>query len=371
MMRTQRIERIVTDVEALGLDGLVLTPDANLHYFTGLHFHHGKRLNLMLIPTSGASPCLVVPALEQMQAETNAQLPVRLFPWADQDGPLGALAAAVTAAFGRDARELRLAIEPANMAVMHLRALEAVMPGVATYDATHLFAGLRMVKDADEMALIERAVQIVETALHRVLAEIKPGMTERTLSRICTDAIIAAGADEESFANLIASGPNGASPHHLNSDRPLQQGELIILDCGARYRGYVSDITRTVALGEPAPEAREVYELVQRANAAGRAACRPGATGTTIDAATRDVIAQAGYGEYFIHRTGHGFGLETHELPQIVAGSDQPLVAGTTFTVEPGIYLPGRFGVRIEDDMVLTADGARSLTTFSRELIVL
>ncbi|NTV65263.1 MAG: M24 family metallopeptidase, partial [Oscillochloris sp.] len=157
---------------------------------------------------------------------------------------------------------------------------------------------------------------------------------------------------------------------HSNGQRVFAPGDLIIIDCGARYGGYISDTTRTVALGEPDAEARAIYELVRQANAAGRAAAGPGVSGAQIDAATRQVIAAAGYGAYFNHRTGHGIGLEVHELPNIVAGSDAPLAPGTTFTIEPGIYIPGKLGVRIEDDMVITADGACSLTRMDRELLI-
>jgi Xaa-Pro dipeptidase len=370
-MSAQRIDRVITALRARGLDGLALMPAANLRYLSGLSFHQGKRLTLLLVPASGGAPCFVIPALERTQAEATSQLALRYFPWADADGPAGAVAAAVEAAFGAGARGLSLAVEHTAMRVMELRALEAAIPGLRAVDATELFAELRMAKDEQELAAIEQAVRIVEVALKRTIEQIRPGMTERELSRICSDEIIAAGADSESFENLIASGPNAANPHHNNTDRAFQPGDLIIIDCGARYGGYISDITRTVAVGEPDAEARAIYELTLRANEAGRRACRPEATGEEIDAATRGVIEAGGYGEHFIHRTGHGIGLETHELPNIMAGVVGPLEPGTTFTVEPGIYVPGKTGVRIEDNVVITTEGARVLTSFPRELIVI
>lgn len=370
-MSTERLDRLIAALRAQQLDGLALMPDANLRYLSGLTFHPGKRLTLALIPSAGAAPAFVVPALEQGQAQARSQLPMRFFAWADADGPAAALAEAVAAAFGPGASGLTLAVEHTSMRVMELRALENAIPGLRTVDATPILAELRMIKDDQELAAIEQAVRIVELALRHTIDQICVGMTERELSRICTDAIIAAGADGESFENLIASGPNAANPHHNNTDRAFQPGDLIIIDCGARYGGYISDITRTVAIGQPSEEARRIYQLVLQANEAGRAACRPGATGVLIDAAARTVIEAGGYGQYFIHRTGHGIGLETHELPNVMAGVDQPFMPGTTFTVEPGIYLPGVTGVRIEDDMVITPEGARTLTTFERELIVL
>jgi Xaa-Pro dipeptidase len=370
-MTTTRLERLTAGLRAAGLAGLALMPDANLTYLSGLRFHPGKRLTLALIPADGSTPCMVLPALEQSQVEAKSRLPMRLFAWGDADGPQAALAAALAAAFPQGLGEAPLAVEHTSMRLLELRTLEAAQPGLRTSDAGPLMASLRMAKDAEELAAIEQAVRIVEAALQVTIAQIRPGLSERALSRICSEAIMAAGAEGESFTNIVAAGPGAANPHHQSGERPLQVGDLIIIDCGARYDGYISDITRTVALGEPDEEARQVYELVRLANAAGRQACRPGASGASIDAATRAVIEAGGYGQYFIHRTGHGFGSETHEQPDIVAGNDEPLAVGTTFTIEPGIYLPGRVGVRIEDDMVLTADGARSLTTLPRELLII
>jgi Xaa-Pro aminopeptidase len=370
-MSTTRLARVTAALGRRGLDGLALMPDANLRYLTGLNFHHGKRLTLVLVPAGGATPCFVIPALERTQAEANSLIAMRYFPWSDAEGPAAALAAAVEAAFGPGARGLSLAVEHTSMRVMELRALEAAVPELHTVDATPLLSELRMAKDEQELAAIEQAVRIIEVALGRAVEQIRAGMTERQVSRIISDEVVAAGGDGESFENIVASGPNAANPHHNNTDRPLQAGDLIIVDCGARYGGYISDITRTFALGEPGEEARRIYDLVLRANEAGRNASRPEASGAEIDAATRAVIEQGGYGQYFIHRTGHGIGLETHELPNIVAGSDEPLEPGTTFTVEPGIYVPGLTGVRIEDNVVITTEGAKVLTSFPRELTIL
>lgn len=370
-MTIDRITRMTEALQAANLGGVALMPDANLQYLTGLHFHPGKRLNLAIFPADGADPALVLPTMELNQARNSTDLPFRFFDWADADGPAAALTAALAAVYGPALRDRPLAIEYAVMRVAELRALEAAAPGLQTVDAGPLFTRLRQAKDSAELALIEEAVRILEVGLHNALEQLRPGMSERAFSRILTEAIIDAGADAESFANLVASGPNGANPHHNNGDRVLQPGDLVIIDCGARYKGYISDITRTVAIGEPSAEARAIYDLVLQANAAGRAACDPESTGAAIDAAARRVIADAGYGDYFIHRTGHGFGLDVHEPPYIMAGNDAPLPIGSTFTIEPGIYLPGKLGVRIEDNIVITPDGARVLTAFPRELRVI
>src|SRR5262249_32629608 len=200
------------------------------------------------------------------------------------------------------------------------------------------------------------AVRVVEAALRAAIAQVRVGMTERELADTWEREMRLAGG-APAFTTIIASGPNAAHPHHSNGDRAFQPGDLIVMDGGALCDAYASDITRTIALGEPGTEARRIYELVLAANAAARAACHPGATGEAIDRAARAVIEAGGYGSQFLHRTGHGLGLEIHEPPYIVGGGRDPLAAGTTFTIEPGVYVAGLSGVRIEDNVVITADG--------------
>ena len=364
---TDRIARLQEAMRAAGLDALAIACGANMFYLTGLDFHTKLRLTLALIPASG-QPALVLPQMEAGRATELARAPLRLYPWGDAEGPGEALrqAAADLGLAGR-----RVGVEHTVMRVFELRALEAAAPGVAVEDATPLLAGLRMAKDAEELAAMRQAVRVIEEALRAALQQAAPGMTERELADLWERGIRAAGC-LPSFETTVAAGPNGANPHHSSGDRRLQPGDLVVLDGGAVYNGYASDITRTVAVGQISDEDRRIYELVLAANAAGRAAAaRPAATGESIDAAARRVIEEGGYGPQFIHRTGHGLGIDVHEPPFIVAGSRDPLPVGATFTVEPGIYIAGRLGVRIEDDMVITPDGAESLTTFPRELIVI
>ncbi|NJP04347.1 MAG: aminopeptidase P family protein [Chloroflexaceae bacterium] len=378
-MYQERWRRVIAAMDEQQWDMLALVPGANLAYLTGLDFHISSRLTLALLPAEHEQPlALVLPLLEQERAQRMLEQNglasvVQCECWHDADGPTGALLAALNRVLP-DGPPL-IGIEYTAMRVSELRALEqagsALRGSVATRDASGVLARLRMVKDAAELAAMETAVQIIEHALQQVLEQIRPGITERQLGAIWTQAINAAGADAPSFDCIVASGPNSALPHHGQSKRPLQHGDLIVLDGGARYRGYVSDITRTVALAEPGETARVIYELVRRANAAGQAAVRPGVTGEQIDRAVRQVIIDGGYADAFVHRTGHGLGLECHEAPYLTDGSQQALPVGTTFTIEPGIYLPGLGGVRIEDDMVITADGGRSLTSFTRELLIL
>lgn len=380
-MDTTRIARLTTALSREDMTALVVVPGANLRYLTGLAFHSSERLTLALFPADGSTPRMVLPAMEVTRAREHTLIPLECYPWSDGAGPDVALQQAlmpVLRSQAPGAGQAVIGVEYTTMRVMELRALERAaallgesVPGMQVVDATPVLASLRMVKEQSELAAMAEAARIVEIALHKTIAHIRPGMTERQLGMIWTHEISAAGGEGESFPNIVASGPNSANPHHNNSDRPFQPGDLIILDGGAIYDGYLSDITRTVALGEPGDAARRIYDLVQRANAAGRAVLRPGITGEQIDQAARAVIKAGGYGDYFVHRTGHGLGLECHEPPYLVTGSVQPLAAGTTFTIEPGIYLPGVGGVRIEDDVVITTDGGQSLTSFERELIVL
>ncbi|MBA3533562.1 MAG: M24 family metallopeptidase, partial [Ardenticatenales bacterium] len=212
-------------------------------------------------------------------------------------------------------------------------------------------------------------IAVTERGLQRALRQIRVGQTEREIAANIQLCMLQEGADRMAFGPLVVAGPRSAEPHAGPSDRVIQPGDVMIIDCGAAVGHYSGDITRCAAV-EPVPEeVTTIYDLCLAANAAARAAVRPGATGHEIDAAARALIDSGGYRDYFIHRTGHGLGLEGHEPPFMVAGNEQPLSAGNVFTIEPGIYVPGLGGVRVEDDVVVTESGVQSLTTFSRELI--
>jgi Xaa-Pro dipeptidase len=232
---------------------------------------------------------------------------------------------------------------------------------------------LRMYKDKNEIACMQQAIAIAESAMQRLLDQeaIQPGRTELEIAADLRIEMLRDGGQGEAFSPIVVAGSNSASPHASPSDRPLVEGDLVTIDWGTTYQGYRSDITRTFVLGSPTPEIMQIYDTVLAANRAGRLAVRPGVPAQEVDRAARRAITLAGYGEYFIHRTGHGLGLETHEPPYIVEGNLALLESGMTFTVEPGIYVPGVGGVRIEDDMVVTETGAESLTSMDRELLCL
>lgn len=363
-MLTDRLYRLQSALTAAGLDGVAAIAGPNLVYLTGLGFHLSERPSVGFFPAQG-DPVFVVGQLEASKFQ-GLPYPARVFTYTDTAGPAGAFAQAAQA-LPRTLR--RLAVEARRLRVMELRLIEEAFGLTSVETAEPVWAGLRMTKDAAELAKMRVAVAIAERALLNTLPQIRAGLTEREVASELLVQTLRAGSDAElPFAPIVASGPNGALPHATITDRRLQAGDLLTVDWGAAKDGYVADLTRTYALGAAAPELQRIYALVRDANAAGRAAGRPGVTCASVDAAARQVIAAGGYGEYFVHRVGHGLGLEGHEDPSMHGENQTLLAAGMTYTIEPGIYVPGLGGVRIEDDMVVTAAGAESLSTLPRDL---
>ena len=265
-----------------------------------------------------------------------------------------------------------IGIEPTCLRALEMGYLQQAFKGSEFLDASAQLSQSRACKDASEISHIRRAVQIAETALESTLPIVHVGVSEREISTELTLQLIRAGSDLTlAFQPIVSGGPNAANPHAEPSDRKLQPGDLLVIDWGAMYQGYVSDLTRTFAIGKVDPEYGKIVEVTARANEAGRNASRPGIPAGEIDRAARKVILEAGYGEFFTHRTGHGIGLEGHEPPYIYAENELILQPGMVFTVEPGIYLPGRNGARIEDNVLITTEGAETLSKLPRGLRVL
>lgn len=368
-MSIERIQRLKRAARDAGIDIVALVPGPNLVYFTGLHMHLSERPIVALIPTDDTPPSLISPFFEVGKATSG---PVKL-DWqvhSYKDGVPYQDAFDAAAAAGKFAGKT-IGVEPLQMRVLEWSLLSAAAAGLKQASAADAIGELRMRKDAGEVAAMKRAIELTEGALTQTLEDIHPGMTERQVAGILMTRLLAAGAEGMPFSPLVQAGPSGANPHAGAGDRVIQSGDLLIMDFGLTLNDYSSDITRTIAVGEPDGEMKRVYETVKAANAAGRAAAKPGVTCEVVDKATRDVIEQAGYGEFFTHRTGHGLGLDGHEPPYIVAGNGLVLQPGMTFTVEPGIYIPGKGGVRIEDNVMITETGCESLTAFTRDLIVL
>jgi Xaa-Pro dipeptidase len=365
-MLETRHSRLVRAMRAAGLEAVALNPGPSLFYLTGLTFHLMERPVIALF-TPDHRPGLVLPELERAKAEASEGLD--LYPYTeDEESRLESLKRAC-ASLGLPGK--RIGIEPLRFRAYELWLLEKASPGSPLVSADGVLGPLRVAKDEAEVAAIRQAVAIAESALAAALPLIRIGMTERELASELSLQLLRAGSDPElPFSPIVASGPNSAVPHAVPGDRPLQAGDLLVLDWGATYRGYISDLTRTLAVGHADSEFARVHEVVQQANAAGRWSVMPEGTCAGVDQAARAVIAASGYGDNFTHRTGHGIGLEAHEPPYIRADNSERLLPGMVFTVEPGIYLPGRGGVRVEDNVLVTAEGGESLTSFPRDLKV-
>ena len=367
--RAARLGRVRERLAETGVDGLLLSHGADLPWLTGYRAMPLERLTLLVLPREGEA-VLLVPELE---APRVPALPagVSIRPWSDGEEPLDLVAGLL------GGKVSRLGVSDRAWAATVL-GLQERLPGAGLFAASKVTSVLRAVKDEAEVAVLRMA----SAAADRVAAALQggeirlSGRSEREVSAELSARLLAEGHRKVNFA-IVGSGPNGASPHHEAGDRVMGRGDVVVCDFGGEYAlpgedvGYCSDITRTVAVGDPGGEVRECYEVLRAAQAAGVAAARRGAAAEDVDGAARSVIAEAGYGDRFVHRTGHGIGLEEHEDPYLVEGNTEPLRPGHAFSVEPGIYFPGRFGMRLEDILVVEDEGAAVLNEADHGLVVL
>ena len=367
-MTSQRYSRLLQLMKTHKIDAVVINPGATLNYLTGLHFHLMER-PVLLICKPGVQPVLVLPELELGKTAKSA-IPVTPFTFGDD--PSTWLAVIQRALISLSLEKSVIGVEPTRLRYMEIDLLQKSAPAIKFANGEAIFNWLRIQKDAGEIEEMRKAVQIAQNALAATLPEIHAGVTENQIaSRLTIEMLKAESATELPFQPIVASGPNSANPHAVPTDRVLENGDLLVIDWGATYGDYFSDLTRTFAIGSISDELKNVYETVKAANAAGRKAGQPEIAAGEIDRAARAVIEKAGYGQFFTHRTGHGLGMEAHETPYMFGSNDLPLNTGMVYTVEPGIYLPGKGGVRIEDDVVVTASGSESLSDFPRELQIL
>ncbi len=349
-----------------GLDTLIVTPGAAMRYLTGFS-EPGSRFLALIVPDD-APWLFVVPSLNAGQARANPAGVSDVRVWDDGSGWEG-----VVAPLAKDLMlDIGIVGVDDDMPARFLLKLQELMPTALFRPAGMALSGLRARKDALELASLQRAADATDALISVAYAACRVGASEREVASALGQAVARAG-HADSFAPIIGAGANGASPHHNTGTAKIKTGEVVILDFGAMTGGYHGDITRTVAVGNAPDEARRVYAVVYEAYTAAVAAVQPGATAHAVDAAARSVIAGAGYGEFFIHRTGHGIGLDDHEAPYIMAGNYTPLLPGHCFSIEPGIYLPGHFGVRLENIVTVTDDGtARVLNeAIPPEIVVL
>ncbi len=353
-----RLQKLLDTVNA---DAVALVPGPNLFYFTGLNVHLSERPTIAFVTKQGLS--FIMPQLEMIKLTQRPDLEANAFSWSDTDGYQRAFDSMAKSLKGQ-----RVAVDGMTMRVFEWLALgNAGLDMNNAVDAGIDLLDIRAIKTPEEVAAMQTAIRMSETALTRLMDWVQPGMTEVQIGARLSDEMTAAGIETMWF-NLVLAGANAALPHGHSGNRVLSADEFLLIDYGGSYQNYPSDITRTFCLGTPTDEMKRVYEAVRGANEAARMIAKPGVACGDVDKAARDVIEAAGYGEYFTHRTGHGLGLSGHELPQIAAGVTDVLKPGMVFTIEPGIYLPGQYGVRIEDDMHVTEDGCESLTTYHREL---
>jgi Xaa-Pro aminopeptidase len=366
-MRTNRFQLLSKAMQEGGLDALALNPSPSLVHLTGLHFHLFER-PVVFIYRPELPPVLVLPELESSKIDPKDGFD--LFPYGED--PATWKAVFLRACNHLSLNGLTIGIEPTRLRVLELRYLEAGVTHAQIQSAESALAIIRMHKDKTEVAAMQKAVDIAQQALLNTLPVIHAGVTEREVVGELALQLIKAGSDPElPFAAAVASGPNSANPHATPSDRKLQTGDMLVIDWGAAYQGYCSDLTRSFCIGRIDPEFETIGRLVRDANLAAQKTVKQGNPAGQVDDAAREVISKGGYGAQFTHRTGHGLGLEVHEHPYIYAENQQLLEAGMTFTIEPGVYLPGRGGIRIEDNVVVTSRGCDCLSNLPREIKIL
>jgi Xaa-Pro aminopeptidase len=369
-----RLDQAAQAAAAAGLSALLLTPGPDLRYLTGYDANQLERLTCLVVPAAGArgpvgpsrsggKPCLIVPRLELPAAEASPAggLGLEIIAWDETADPY----ALVTGLLGGPDGGVGLSDQ--MWALMVLRFRDA-LPGVRQELASKALSGMRICKTPAEVAALREAGEAIDRVHARVPGLLRPGRTERQVAADIADAIVGEGHARADFA-IVGSGPNAASPHHDASDRMLRPGDAVVVDIGGTMpSGYCSDCTRTYTIGEPPAELAAYYPVLRDAQQAACDAVRPGVAAEAVDAAAREPITAAGYGQFFVHRTGHGIGLEVHEFPYIVSGNAEPLRPGMAFSIEPGIY-PGPHGARIEDIVVCTEQGFERLNNAPRDLI--
>ncbi|WP_328536056.1 aminopeptidase P family protein [Streptomyces sp. NBC_00344] len=357
-----RMARAAQSAADAGLDGVLVAPGPDMVHLTGYRPTAATERLTLLVVAADRDPVLVVPALEAADAEHAAGAPaLTLLDWTDGTDPYGITAPLL--GVGR-----RFAVSD-NTWALHLLGLQRARPDSMYTALTEALPMLRAVKDPAELARLEAAGAAADAVYEEILKVRFAGRRESDVAGDLAALLLESGHSQVDFT-VVGSGPNGANPHHEAGERVIAPHDMVVLDFGGLKHGYGSDTSRTVHVGEPDADEQRVHDVVREAQQAGCEAVRPGAACQDVDRAARAVITDAGYGEQFIHRTGHGIGVTTHEPPYMIEGEERPLVPGMCFSVEPGIYLPGRFGVRIEDIVTVTANGGRRLNTTSRELAV-
>ncbi len=356
-----RINRLRQQMAAEQVDFVAVGAGAHMAWLAGIHPHSDERPLLLCISPSYAA--LLMPSLEAESVRQHTSLPFHL--WSDNDGPVHALRELLTAASVENASSIVL---DETMRADFAALVQDALPQASRQFCASTVGALRLQKGDDEYALLKQSAQVADQALQKAWAGMKPGMTELEVAAIVQQTFGDQGA--QTLFTIVGAGANGAFPHHQTGDTQLESGQAVVMDIGARYHGYPSDITRSAVIGHKPEGYDKVHALVENAVQAALAAAKPGVKACDVDQAARSVIEAAGYGEYFMHRLGHGLGIEVHEPPYLTAASQTVLEEGMVFSIEPGIYLPDRFGIRLEDIVILRSDGPEILSELPRDGVI-
>jgi Xaa-Pro aminopeptidase len=358
-----RLLRASAEAAARGIAALLVTPSADYEYLLGYRPPPMERLTCFILPAEGM-PALVVPRLEEplaREAISGLADGIQIMSWDETDDPFRLVKARLPGA-------LRIGLQDQMWSRFVLR-LRALLDPAELVDASPAIGAVRRIKQPEEVDRLRAAASAADEAMLAITAERLSGRSEKEVSRRILELLLAAGHDTTEFA-IVASGPNSASPHHDAGERVIEAGDALVLDIGGVRDGYCSDTTRTAFVGEAPPDFAAMYEVLRMAQAAACEAVAPGVPAHDVDRAARRIIDEAGYGDAFMHRTGHGIGMETHEEPYIVESNEEPLVAGNAFSIEPGMYIADQWGARIEDIVVCTDAGGERLNTTSTELLI-
>ena len=368
LMYKKRIENLINHLENDQIDIIALNAGRSLSYFTGLNFHKSERPAILLIGARKA-PAFIYPEFEHEKVD-NATFDIMSFSYTEN--PSTWKNTFKKALQYLNGHQSTVGVEPTSMRFLETNLIQQASRDIRFASAAHIISDLRMIKDNEEILAIRQAIQIAQIALENTIPSIKAGTTEQEIANELVINLLRNGSEPDlPFDPIIASGPNSASPHTVPGNRKLEEGDLVVIDWGARKNGYISDITRTFAIGNVDEELFTIYDAVKKANETARRILPSNYISEKIDFAARDIIQASGYGDFFTHRTGHGIGLEAHEEPYINAGNTMQIIPGMSFTIEPGIYLPGKGGVRIEDDIVASDDELTTLTSLNRDLRIL
>lgn len=360
-----KINQISTYLKEHNIDAAFITTPDNVFYVSGFRSNPHERL-LGVLVFQDAEPLMILPQMEVPDAK-NAGWDFDVVGHQDTDQPWQLLKQAIE---NKKITPAQIAIEKSHMTVERLEAIQELYPDVTFTRLDDQLNSMRVVKDANELAILREAAAYADYAIEVGVSEIAEGKTELEILMAIELALKKKGISHMSFDTMVLSGPKTASPHGKPGDRKIQKGDLVLFDLGVIYKGYCSDITRTVAFGEPSSKQKEVYETVRKAEQAAVDAVKPGVKAMELDKIARDIITEAGYGEFFTHRLGHGLGISVHEFPSVTGNNEMELIEGMVFTIEPGIYDPSITGVRIEDDVVVTKDGVEVLTKYPKELVI-